>query len=67
MNHIQAFRKPGILWRLARSGPGHLCKLDPLLAILIREELRNFYVAFALVVFRQSADVSESDLKSVSE
>jgi hypothetical protein len=67
MNHFQAFRKPGILWRFDRSGPRHLFELDPLLAILIREVLRNFYVAFALVVFRQSADVSVSDLKPVSK
>jgi hypothetical protein len=42
MNHFEAFRKPGIFWWFDRSGPGHLFKLDPLLAIPIREVLRSF-------------------------
>src|ERR1035438_2402828 len=41
-NHIQAFRKPGILrWR-ARRRHGHLCKLDPLLATPIQEALYDY-------------------------
>jgi hypothetical protein len=67
MNHFEAFRKPGILWWLDQSGPRHLFELDTLPAMLIREVLRNFYMAFALVVFRQAADASASDLKPVSK
>jgi hypothetical protein len=59
-NHIEVFRKPGILRCWARRRPGDLCKLDPFLATSIREALGDFYVAFALVVSRQAAEVPES-------
>jgi hypothetical protein len=67
MNHFQAFRKSGFLWWFDWRGSGHLFELEPLLAILIREALHNFYMAFALVVWRQAADVSVSDFKPVSK
>jgi hypothetical protein len=51
------------LWWLARSGPGHLFELDPLLAIPIREALRDDDVALALVVWRQAPEVPKSQLK----
>jgi hypothetical protein len=41
---------------------GGLNKLHPLLAVDCREVLRNFYVALALVIFRQAAEVPESEV-----
>ncbi|MGB9457522.1 MAG: hypothetical protein WCB12_15850 [Bryobacteraceae bacterium] len=51
-NHIQVSNTPAIRGCRIRIGPGHLGKLDPLLAILGREALGDNHMAFALAVWR---------------
>jgi hypothetical protein len=62
-NHIEAYRKPGGLRRLARPAPGHLYKLRPFLAISIRETVRQIDVALPPVVCRQAAEIPEPHLQ----
>jgi hypothetical protein len=62
-NHIEAYRKPGGLRRLARPAPGHLYKLRPFLAISIRKTVRQIDVALPPVVCRQAAEIPEPHLQ----